>query len=285
MTEINRRGLIGAAGASVALAACSQQSAGSGKTTKKNWQDMTKIELKGIFPSFGHPVTATKPDPLQPDISFDPEWICVVYMKMEANGEFTVRHGYEPYPGQYPNPQGERATVEGLLQAAARGAGSWLHASGEWEKRREHNFDDFSQNSQQRIWFFVDNLPREMTFEDRNGDDFIIRFAPMSGVDPENRLPANQNRQHYPNNAFFNIDVINDVTIPNLKGKTLISLDYWNTNLKGERVVVAPKAPIADHYLYAINIHLKLAMSKRAGPNQWLPMIVDPDGGNMGSQP
>jgi hypothetical protein len=285
MTEINRRGLIGVAGASFALAACSKNNASSGKKAKQIWQDADKIEWKGIFPNYGHPVSAAKPDPLQAGVTFDPKWICVVYLKMEGNGEFTARHGYEPYPGTYPNPQDERRVVDGLLQAAARGPASWMHSSGEKEKRREHNFDDFSQNSQQRIWLFVDNLPREMSFEDRNGKDYVVRFAPMSGVDPENQLPMNLNRQHYPNNAFFNIDIITNVFIPGLKGQTLISLDYWNTDHEGKPVTVDPNAPVADHYLYAINIHLKLAMSKRAGPNQWLPMIIDPDGGNMGSQP
>lgn len=280
MVQIDRRAVIGAAGASVLVAACDKKVDSKVESAKKSLHDKSLLDMTGVFPNFGHPVTNSRPDPLAQGVSFDPKYVCVVYLKMESNGEFTVRHGYEPYPG---DPIAERKLVENMLKSAATGA--WAHTSAELNKRREHNFDNFSQNSQQRVWFFVDNKPAEMAFEDRNGKDYVIRFAPMSGVDPENKLPANANRKHYPNNAFFNINIIDNLQIKGLQGKKLISLDCWNTNIDGEIVRDVKPENLSTHYLYAINVHLKLAMSKKLGPNQWLPMIVDPDGGNMGQQP
>jgi hypothetical protein len=273
MSEIDRRSLIGVAGASMLVVACNEAPGGKKNETGNGQSD------KGYDYNFGQPVTAKKPDPQGDVTSFTPKYLCVIYMRMESNGEFTVRHGYEPYPGAAE----ERSTVEAMLKQAK--TGNWAHAGGENNKRREHNFDEFSQNSQQRIWLFVDNKPTEMAFEDRNGDDYIIRFSPKSGVDPDNKLPKNTNRKHYRNNAFFNINVIKDLAIPGLQGKTLISLDYWNTDDNGNDIKNRIKDDISTHHLFSINIHLKLAMSKKAGPNQWLPMIVDPDGGNMGGTP
>ena len=41
----------------------------------------------------------------------------------------------------------------------------------------------------------------------------------------------------------------------------------------------------STYYVYAMNIHLEMATSKRTAKLNWVPIIIDPDTGNMGGPP
>jgi hypothetical protein len=123
---------------------------------------------------------------------------------------------------------------------------------------------------------FVDNDPQNIGFDDRFGPDNIIRFTQFRGSNPS--LIAKEN------NAFFNLRRLEFASPGPLRARIAYQLEFWNTNVDGEPIEATAACP-TTHYIYSMNIHLKMAVKKRGTETLWVPIILDPDTGNMGGLP
>ena len=68
-------------------------------------------------------------------------------------------------------------------------------------------------------------------------------------------------------------------------GKRAYLIDFWNTDENGNAITGVIEGRPATYYVYAMNIHLEMATSKRTAKLNWVPIIIDPDTGNMGGPP
>lgn len=277
MSDIDRRTLLAVAGSGLLLASCKedrspQATAGSGKGIPA-----------GLCDDFGDPVSKEAPGTSQAS-DFVPEYICVVYIVRHPDG-IKVRHAYW------------RAEADTAKQAKKRlieiSRGNYSTVP----NRSEQNFQRFGFNSRTKIYFFINDKPDEFGFMPGSVDR-KIRFAPISANEAVTVRMAE-------NSAFYNMQPINyqsaDSTAwPFPANESGYSLDYWNLNIEGKPITnIDPKDP-GKYYLFSMNIHL-LQKKKELPPEHnpptpsnapvgtpmqdHLPLILDPDTGNMGGDP
>ena len=69
-------------------------------------------------------------------------------------------------------------------------------------------------------------------------------------------------------------------------GPTAYRLEFHNTNYQGVEWSGVVYEQKATHKRYAMNIHyLQRTSGEGGGGSDMIPMVVDPDTGNMGAQP
>lgn len=283
MTEINRRGLIGAAGAAgatVALAAC------GGKGNKNNASvaatDSNNNGNKGINDQWGDDPHRPAPSPV-PTGGFNPTHICIVYIRFEgSNNKSVVRHGYIAIR---PRNAGENDTsydayqlTQATLMFKQASTGNWNENTPTGERRKRVNFEDFSFGHQMRIFVLIDN--DNIKFDDRKIDQEyanLIRFTAYRTTDSMTQLKPVLAKE---NNSFYGATLV-DVALPGRARKTL-RFDNWYIAPPG--VVIEYSDP-STHQLYAMNFQLLWLANEKGTRITHIPMIIDPDGGNMGSQP
>lgn len=162
------------------------------------------------------------------------------------------------------------AVAEPRLQAMSKAS----YAGGGAQAFQE-NFEDFSFASQQVAVIYLDNKDDTVRFSSKNSD--IIRFVPISGNDPKTHIR--------PNHAFFNRRAVSIAPGGGTFGKRAYLIDFWNTDENGNAITGVNERDPSTYYLYAMNIHLGMATSKRTPKLNWVPIIIDPDTRNMGGTP
>lgn len=270
MSEIDRRTLIGVAsvaGAGLALTGCGGP---------KSFTDGCQIgegELWGETVNKSHPTATT----------FSPRYICAAYIKFAPNGPI-IRQGYAPLPTA---PITVNEQIIDLLRKlrTPQNPPNVLHP--------RYNFTTFSLKGPHILVIYIDNNRDEARFlevgdilndplevgetrpPERRLLDHIIRFSKFSG---NNRKVIEKNY------AFYDID---DVPMPTsgFDGRVAYRLNYYNTDEDGNTWDnVTTNA--STHKIFSMNIHY-LARSNPAGGggSVMIPMILDPDTGNMGAEP
>lgn len=208
----------------------------------------------GIFSPYEVPGIATGPDGRRYPHGasaggFDPHYVCLAYIGFGPNG-IAARHAYFPIPSD--------------LQAFAAAEFAAVASTGDWATapiRKEANFENFTFGSQQLIVFHIDPEAAPARFDPAN----LVQFAEFSAL--------GQVRAR--NNCFLNPE------IRSWSEREVLVLENWYVDESGQ-----PIAPPLELY-YTMNVHL-LMRSSLAGADQGmkeLPLVLDPDTGNMGGQP
>jgi hypothetical protein len=182
---------------------------------------------------------------------FAPQYLCLATIKFEPVG-VAVRHAYFPMP---PN-----------LEAFATAEFSSLAATGQWATapiRSEVNFEKFTFGSQQLILFHIDSTGAPANFDPNN----LVQFAEWGA-----RAPPTPSNRRARNNCFLNAEV------RNWSEMEILILENWFVDDAGR-----PIGPGVELH-YAMNLHVLAECALPGSPDgMWdLPMVLDPDTGNMG---
>ncbi|HEX8621465.1 MAG TPA: hypothetical protein VF718_05790 [Allosphingosinicella sp.] len=235
-------------------------------------QPMSSLVVPGPADAHGHPVHSFK-EPKPKNAQFKPEFLCVVYLRFEANQLLTARYGYVKETDLL-NPEKVVTAANSALHALHGNNTAAFH-----QGKIYYDLDFISAGCQLIMILFLNNDPDYVKFEHINGPDYIVRFSKLSAVQPDNpTFPVQEN------NAFFNLMKL---TISGLTGQEAYRIDYWDTELvKGEVSDPAPEET-GKYRRYSMNIHLRMAIAtpdlKRS--THWVPLVIDPDTGNMGGDP
>lgn len=228
------------------------------------------VRMFGPGHAFGQPATDSEPETDGNVTSFRPQHICAVYVRFEPNGTLTVKQAHVAISTPQPTDADIVRAAEPLLNAMSKAG-----YDGNGAKKFKENFEDFGFASQHAVVIYLDNNDDTVRFSSKDSD--VIRFAPISGNDPKTRIR--------PNHAFFNRRAVSIAPGGGTFGKRAYLVDFWNTDENGNGITGVIENDPATHYIYAMNIHLEMATSKRTAKLNWVPIIVDPDTGNMGGQP
>ncbi len=267
MNEIDRRtlfGLAGVAGAGLVLTGCSGNS--------------SKPKPVGYCDAAGQSVRDLKPDKFGGVTQCVPKYICIVYVRFEPSIGLNVRCTYVPLTTN-PTPAEVISKVRPVLHRLA--------TTGTHNQFDKEDIELIHLGSQQIVVIYIDNDPNKIRFHynpaDFNGPnnnhsfDRTIRFVPFSSKGPTFLVRDNH--------AFFNIMKMDIVTTgTSLRSPVAFRLDYWNTDELGRAVTNVTSDP-KTQFLYSMNIHLEMASPVSSGPQKWVPVILDPDTGNGGSEP
>jgi hypothetical protein len=228
---------------------------------------------RGPGDPYGHPVHSIK-EPEPKDAEFEPAFLCVVYLRFEANRLLTARYAYVNETDLL-NPAKVRTTANWALIALRDNDATAFH-----QGRIYRDLEFISVGCQLIMILFLDNDPAFVKFEDINSLDYVVRFSKLSAVQPDNpTVPVAEN------NAFFNLMKF---AIAGMTGKEACRIDYWDTDLANGQVSDPAPGETAKFRRYSMNIHLRMAI---ATPNsqlpsgRWIPLVIDPDTGNMGGDP
>jgi hypothetical protein len=275
MSEIDRRTLLGAAGAGLALAGLGGQA--EAKTRRRGMgMGMGLSPVPGAGDAGGHTLgpcqlwgeSARTVKTSSADLNFDPRYVCAVYIRYEKNGRPSIRHAYKPLPP----PKTDdviRDTAEDILKDLRDDD---YHSDIVHVRR---NFRQFTMNSQQVIVLFLDNDPAIIRFNDDPELENLIRFTAFSGVPPYTGRRENH--------AFHNLRRIK-MTKGEFDCNNAYRVDFWNTDETGAPLEIDSNTAEEDRYIYSMNIHLLQAPYE---PDEVaaIPLILDPDTGNMGAEP
>ena len=291
MTDIDRRTLFGAMGAGLVLAGCSskpkdEDSKGelSGKLKESGCGSVGSGA--GESELWGDSVTRERPRRLPPGTLFKPEYLCAAYIRFEKDG-IVVRQGHVRLTGTAVDSETEQAQIAQKLLTALKSPGSPTGVNVEFQSE---NFENFSLNGPQVLVLFVDNDPNLARFvstadmpPQRPGKDpenyleHIVRFTQFSGVTLGEEVQKNYN--------FYALKPVS----PALQGfdsPLAYRLNFWNLDASGNPIKAKKDEP-ATHYRYSMNIYLRYAakLAGAGGGKASFPVILDPDTGNMGSNP
>jgi hypothetical protein len=251
---INRRMVLGATGATLALASCK-----GAEKDKPVIADITSAcENHGDSPRLAD---GTKP---HKDIDWMPEHYCVVYVNMDG-GDFVAKHAYYPTGFQEilsdrVNPSSKKAEALATLKNMADNK-SWLGTPmfpGE-------NFENFWFGSQQEIYIFVDGNLAKID------PDILLVFS-------KNKTKQSNTEEPQKNKTFYNAQPLKGA----VNGKDVTFVQNWFATLAGDKKI--QKQRPSDHEkrpkdIYAMNIHILLGSAK-------VPGVIDPDTGNgAGNEP
>lgn len=269
MTDIDRRTLLGAAGAAGAgmmLAGC------DGRSSKKKCEETT--DLAGLCASHGKSVDQARPDKAQ-DSDFKPQYLSVAYLRFDSLGRLIARTAHLALP-QYDDAYVNAQTTK-LLEEMVTGVYTLpvLFAA--------NNFVNFHYSKQTIVVVFLDNDPNYIRFNsdpslsEQQNLKYVIRFSQFSGQPPYSA--------RRPNHSYFGIRKL-DLVSTLLTGKTAYRLNFWSRD-KDNITLNVPKTDKRRWHIYSMNIHLlmKAALATAGQAETWVPIIVDPDTGNMGSNP
>jgi hypothetical protein len=214
------------------------------------------------------------PNPL--GASFEPEYVCIIYFKFDDPKKTMIRQGYFA-TSSIPAGMTEKTFAEKMLKEASKAKTSkdWLdNPTG--DKRKEFNFNGFTFGHAARIYMLVDN--DNVRFDDRKTDvgtpeeryANLVRFTELR-VDKDaadfRLIPADQNYSFY------------GATLTDLSGRKGLMMDnIYRTEDGGTPSKDNPR-------IYSMNFHLFWDAVDKEGKLTSVPIVIDPDGGNVGSQP
>jgi hypothetical protein len=252
--NVDRRTLFGAAGATVALAAC----------TPKEPDEVTVLEndrSKGLYgkdlsnkvPGVADPATGK----LRPAVyqgEFKPKDDYLAYMKFE-NGRLKVRTAFFENAGA----EDPEAIAERFLSVAKTdrwGAGALAEST---------SFADFGFGGQARLYFYLDN-GNDVRFDDVNR----IHMTLYKSKDQQKKLPKD--------NAFMNPE------IRNVGGLSVLYVENWYVSANGKPIKEAYGGQLPDPVEFSMNVHLLMNSGTDAEPFV-APIVLDPDGMNGTNRP
>lgn len=214
------------------------------------------------------------PNPL--GASFEPEYVCIIYFKFDDPKKTMIRQGYFA-TSSIPAGMTEKTFAEKMLKEASKAKTSkdWLdNPTG--DKRKEFNFNGFTFGHAARIYMLVDN--DNVRFDDRKTEvgtpeeryANLVRFTEFR-VDKDaadfRLIPADQNYSFY------------GATLTDLSGRKGLMMDnIYRTEDGGTPSKDNPR-------IYSMNFHLFWDAVDKEGKLTSVPVVIDPDGGNVGSQP
>lgn len=276
MTQINRRKLIGVAGATMALAACNRVESGDGSSMADS---SNKLKFTGVDDQYGedpHNTAPAKP----PAGGFSPNYIAIAYIQLDSGDKTIVRHGYTEVTHKEDESDTDFATrqlaeAEMLINEAAKP--NWKK-NPKGHPNKQVNFEKFTFGQQMRMYFVVDNETVKFDDRKRNGNYAnLVRFTEYRTThDMVNFDPKRANENH----AFFGAKLV-PIKIGN-KTRQALQLDNWYVGADAKPIV---GADTATHQFYAMNLQLLWQAGEAGSAISQIPFIIDPDGGNMGSQP
>ncbi|MEA3038778.1 MAG: hypothetical protein QOE79_1291 [Sphingomonadales bacterium] len=269
MSEIDRRTVISLAalaGGGLALSACGNKPKPPSNTV-------------GYCDLAGQSVRDLAPKPLGPVKSFTPDYICIVYMKFSSDMSMKVRRVYIGPLNRVLTPSEVESAASDVLAKLASGQS--------YNKNDKEDIEPLHMGSQQILVIYLDHDENKVRFKYNPSDyndpnhnssyDLTIRFVKYS---------ANGSDQRHDNHSFFNIMKMAITTHGTpLKSGTAFRLDNWNTDEMGHQISGVDSTNSSTYYLHSMNIHFEVASPVSSGPQKWVPLIIDPDTGNMGMQP
>lgn len=271
MSGIDRRTLLGAAGAGLVLAGCTSKS-----------KKQHNMDIVGTCQLHGQSVTDKGPEVEGDTKTFTPDRICIIYLKFVAN-LIQARRTYIGTDGKLPtDPIIQNRILEELKRVS-----KWEAADLSKDRNDIH---PIKLGGQRIIVIYVNNNQEYIRFAYRRGVALpqeqetyphTIRFTQFSGDDP-----LNQDRRIRKNHAFFNMEkvILTGITA-DMESNEAMFLQYWDTDEYGDRLIVK-ESDEDTHYIYSMNIKLEMAMARSPTESvRWVPVIVDPDTGNMGAEP
>ncbi len=275
MSKVDRRTMMGVAGATIALAAC-----GEGNGANSGGGGSSGDGERGTDRQWGADPHADKPrNP--PKQGFNPAYLCVVYMKF-SDRNLTIRHGYIASA-----PKTESMSEEEHEKQQASDAETLLNefvtegwrTSRAGHPRKEVNFEKFDFGQQMRIYFFLDNDGIEFDGRrDKNGRYAnLLRFMKYRTAD---NLALFSPEQVDRNDAFFGATLV-PLTVGGARRQAL-RLDNWYARSNGK--MVDPKDESTYQY-FVMDLQLLWNSADQGAKINRIPIIIDPGGGNMGSQP
>ncbi|MFL6845964.1 MAG: hypothetical protein ACJ8ER_13920 [Allosphingosinicella sp.] len=265
MAEIDGDTLVATAGAGLALARLGARFEPESRGEAVDSGDPGGTPTGSGF-LFGDSVRKSRPD--RPDVSFEPQFVCAAYIKYEKNGRPSVRHAYKALT----EPKTDEEIRE-IAEYILKDLRNDEYHSDVIHVRR--NFSGFTMRTQQIVVIFLDNDPAIIRMNDDEELENLIRFTPFSGTPP-----YTERRKNF---AFYNLQRLK-MTKDVFDCNTAYRLDFWNTDETGEVLSIDSNSSEDDCYLYSMNIHLLQAPYE---PNEVaaIPLILDPDTGNMGAEP
>jgi hypothetical protein len=274
MTEIDRRALVTMAGAGLLLAGC--DSLGGDRRDKKCPKPAGPV---GECEIHGDKVTKKGKDE-HGDVSIG--MLCAVYIRFPTNGGgLTAIHNYV----ELSEPQSD-SQLRSLAQKMFEEIKGENHDL-EYYKQRE-NFEKLSFDRPTLIAFCVDNNEDFVKFawDDTLGDEqnleHLIRFTPYSGHKGYKAQGEEYYKKRKPNKNFYDIDRWIMSNPKNLESATVINIKYYNKTESHQNIPEPNKNDAATWHVYSMNIHLLMSGTSSA---KRIPIVLDPDTGNMGSEP
>ena len=290
MTEIDRRTLFGALGAGLVLVSCTPGAKKRKEGKKEEFGNPEEGDSCGSAAGesalWGDKVNKPTPRGVPKGTAFKPDYLCAAYIRFEQDG-IVVRQGHVHLMGTAVDSEAEQAAIAQKLLMALKNPGNPTGVNVEF---RHDNFDDFSLNGKQVLVLFVDNDPSVARFVAKKDMppaepgkpqedvlDHIVRFTQFSGVNLGEEAKKN-----------YNFCALKPVEPP-LQGfdsPIAYRLNFWNRDGSGDQIKAVKGKP-ETHFRYSMNIHLRFAAkpSGAGGGNVSFPVILDPDTGNMGSNP
>jgi hypothetical protein len=242
------------------------------------------LDVPGLNDPFGDLVDNPQPTS-NPTVGFNPAYVCAAYMRFDGL-EMKARHAYLPITAA----DAPDVIAKDLLQAIGS------NEYGNLRPEIRDNFTLFGFNSQQVVYLFVDNDPNTIGFDATAQPENIVRFTQFSGIAP-----------HRPRRMNYAFAGGRWVDFSQIMGGTLAwdrncnigyALDFWNTDDNGRPITGVVRNDPFTHYLYSMNIHLRMLTGSLPAPPagvtppppappgvNFVPVIVDPDTGNMGGIP
>lgn len=291
MTDINRRMLLGAvsvAGASLALTGCGSRPRGDAMPSGEDNTGMgNDSDQAGSCAPYGEEVDVTQSSVT--NASFSPDHVCALYIKYQ-NGKPIVRHAYSELGGSWDDSHVMNVAVA-LLQALRDynpAKPQPYPVSVKWPR---YNFDNFSMGSQQVLVILVDNRPDVIRFNDDPTKQRIIRFTKFSGTLDPGPIPYPDRQE---NHAFYDLRPLR-LTGAGFETDLAYRLNFWNLDGTGTEMTGVNKPNPNDRKtwkIYSMNIHLLQTVAFPTAKFDdgsmvisTIPTILDPDTGNMGSNP
>jgi hypothetical protein len=256
MTGLNRRNVLGAAGATMALAACGGKEGAAVGSDQICFDVPSGEERAGFLGKYpdnklpnSSPVGSQKPINYKGS-GFKPQHDFLVYLKFEG-GKLKIRSAF--FPIDPPGSPEDLAVIE--RRFAAIGAGAWPTGA----SAPSENFDGFGFGGQARVYFFVDN-GTDVKFDDLHP----IMMTMYKAKDASKKLLDKDN-------SFWNIQV----------RQGILSAENWYAYKNGDVIPPADKAdlPPDERVEFSINVYLEMNCAT-TGTANYIPIVIDPDGTN-----
>lgn len=277
MTDIDRRTLVMLAGAGLVVAGCKGRKPDEhGKPTVggEGGKDLT-IDQFGECTDYGDNVAhASVP------AGFKATLLCVAYIRFPTTGGGPIiQQKYVELKGTESDP-GIRKLVQQVLEKIKGTAHQITYY------RERNDFENFSFDRPTYVAFFVDNDESYVRFNWDNAlsnlenRKHILRFTPFSGHKGYPNETGHYKKRRT-NKNFYEIESWALTNPKNLASAKVVSIKFFNRDESNLPIKKPNPADPRRWYIYSMNIHLQMATSN----GKMVPVILDPDTGNMGSDP
>ncbi|MEQ1551086.1 hypothetical protein [Sphingorhabdus sp.] len=251
MTDINRRNILGAAGATIALSACSKAD-----------KDPVQFGNVGTFgPGDGNDevpdIANAKERPAKYKWNFEPQFDFLVYLHFE-NAKLVVKSIFIANEGA------DDAASQKRAVSKFREHLNWSQA----DLGYANSFRKFGFSAQTRLYFYLDNDPGDVQFDPVNLIVMSGYKAKDGNKDKLKKLPRN--------NSFWNDRIVIQ------DGIELLTVENWYAYGNGSKIpdaVTADLQPESKRVDFSMNIHVRMNWNVNS-PEDCIYLVIDPDGTN-----